>query len=84
MPSFKFWNQLESIGSLILSILISGLGLANGAALQAMNQFSPERPALFFDFVLPPGPKHLLSNLWIADPHDAAPTLSMALWKNHP
>jgi len=69
---------------LILSILISGLGLANGAALQAMNQFSPERPALFFDFVLPPGPKDLFSNLWIADPHDAAPALSMALGKNHP
>src|SRR5215468_8475190 len=49
-----------------------------------MNEFSPERPALFFDFVLPPGPKDLFSNLWIADPHDAAPALSMALGKNHP
>src|SRR5262249_52986251 len=58
--------------------------LANGTALQAMNEFSPKRPALFFDFVLPPGPKHLFPNLWIADPHDAAPTLSMAVCKSHP
>ena len=55
------------------AIQIVALGLAKRAALQAMNKSSPERPTLFLDFVLPPGPKHLFPNLWIADPHGTAP-----------
>jgi hypothetical protein len=34
-----------------------------------MDEPFPERPALFFDFVLPSRSKDLFSNVWIADPH---------------
>ena len=40
-----------------------------------MDESLPERPALFFDFVLPPRSKELFANLWIADPHDTTPMI---------
>jgi len=40
-----------------------------------MDKSLPERPALFFDFVLPFRSKDLLPNLWIADPHGTTPPL---------
>jgi|SRR4029077_4612392 len=40
-----------------------------------MEESSPERPALFFDFVLPPWSEDLFSDLWIADPHSTTPML---------
>ena len=38
-----------------------------------MDELFPKWPTLFFDFVLPSGPKHPLLNLWIADPHISTP-----------
>ena len=52
-----------------LSFLTVFFGLAYRATLQAMEKLFPERPALFFDFVLPSRSKHFLLNLWIADSH---------------
>jgi hypothetical protein len=40
-----------------------------------MEESFPERPALFFDFVLPSWSENLFSNLWIADPHSTTPML---------
>jgi hypothetical protein len=40
-----------------------------------MEESFPERPALFFDFVLPSRSEDLFSNLWIADPHGTTPML---------
>ena len=60
--------------SLTFSIL--RFGLANRAALQAVDESFPERPALFFGFVLPSRSKHLFLNLWIADPHTTTPILN--------
>jgi hypothetical protein len=34
-----------------------------------MDELFPESPALFFDFMLPSGPKHFLLDFWIADSH---------------
>ena len=61
--------------SLTFSILSFDLRSAKRAALEAMDEFFPERPAFFFDFVLPPRSKQLFANLWIADPHVATPSL---------
>jgi hypothetical protein len=44
-----------------------------------MDESFPERPTLFFDFVLPSRPKYLFLNLWITDPHMTTPKLSLAL-----
>ena len=49
--------------------------LAYRAALQAMDEPFPERPALFLDFVLPSGSKDLFLNLGIAEPHTSTPRL---------
>ena len=67
---FKGHRPLHSLGLWVLS---PDLGPANRAALQAMEESFPERPALFFDFVLPSRSEDLFSNLWIADPHRTTP-----------
>jgi len=57
--------------------------LANRAALQAMDQPFPPRPALFLTLMLPSRSKQLSSNLWITHPIlqprrvlDGSPTFS--------
>jgi hypothetical protein len=70
LPSRCYPDGIKSrFQSLSLSITSFDLGCANRAALQTMDEPFPERPALFFDFVLPSRSKDLFSNVWIADPH---------------
>ena len=61
-------------------LLFQLLWFANRAALEAMDQSLPRRPALFLRLVLilkPSRFRKLFSNLWVTPPHTTTPTVSL-------
>jgi hypothetical protein len=67
-------GENQELTLISLSIWNFEIGSTDWAALQAMDESLPERPPLFFDFVLPFRSKDLFTNFWIADSHGTTPT----------